>query len=215
MDHAGVQWEYEPEGFSLPSGQYLPDFWLPKEQIWMEIKPLTCDDVDLSLCDELADLSGKSCVMICGSPYLVPFDGVDGYLSPEFFTRTFHGWRLPDSNVFEHDAWWFGMKFLEENTALSLHSFLASHGYFVPGPPVTTRQDILTTVGADREYFYKRFGKEHPTWKYGLSVNNNNFPSVKNNRLCFVGDPGYRLDDPVVSYLRAGSAARFEFGKRH
>ena len=26
MDHLGVEWVYEPEGFSLRSGYYLPDF---------------------------------------------------------------------------------------------------------------------------------------------------------------------------------------------
>lgn len=41
LDHLGVQWQYEPEGFDLPSGRYLPDFFLPavKGGTWLEIKP--------------------------------------------------------------------------------------------------------------------------------------------------------------------------------
>lgn len=42
----GLRWEYEPEGFKLPSGWYLPDFCLPDvpdmnghKGIWIEIKP--------------------------------------------------------------------------------------------------------------------------------------------------------------------------------
>lgn len=47
FDLMGVNWEYEPEGFVLPSGaQYLPDFRLTFERIdsppavlWCEVKP--------------------------------------------------------------------------------------------------------------------------------------------------------------------------------
>ena len=28
FDSIGVGWEYEPEGFDLPSGWYLPDFYI-------------------------------------------------------------------------------------------------------------------------------------------------------------------------------------------
>lgn len=40
FDALGVKYQYEPEGFELEGGErYLPDFWLPKEQMWVEIKP--------------------------------------------------------------------------------------------------------------------------------------------------------------------------------
>jgi hypothetical protein len=38
FDALGVAWQYEPQGFSLPSGNYLPDFWLPNHKYWIEIK---------------------------------------------------------------------------------------------------------------------------------------------------------------------------------
>lgn len=38
LDHLGVKWEYEPQGFELPSGPYLPDFWLPELKTWIEVK---------------------------------------------------------------------------------------------------------------------------------------------------------------------------------
>jgi len=38
----GLTWEYEKEGFVLPSGRgYLPDFYLHGPDIWIEIKPKT------------------------------------------------------------------------------------------------------------------------------------------------------------------------------
>lgn len=40
MDAITVEWEYEPEGFNLGrAGFYLPDFWLPTEHAWLEVKP--------------------------------------------------------------------------------------------------------------------------------------------------------------------------------
>ncbi len=39
FDHLGIQWEYEPEGYELPGGiRYLPDFWLPNENAFFEVK---------------------------------------------------------------------------------------------------------------------------------------------------------------------------------
>ena len=39
LDKLGVAWQYEPEGFDLEAGYYLPDFYLPTLKTWLEIKP--------------------------------------------------------------------------------------------------------------------------------------------------------------------------------
>jgi hypothetical protein len=40
FDSAGLQFEYEKEGFVWDDGtKYLPDFWLPSLNLWIEIKP--------------------------------------------------------------------------------------------------------------------------------------------------------------------------------
>lgn len=38
MDCLSVAYEYEVQGFELGGTRYLPDFWLPGDQAWMEIK---------------------------------------------------------------------------------------------------------------------------------------------------------------------------------
>lgn len=38
FDALGVRYEYEPEGFELSTGWYLPDFWLPELNLYAEIK---------------------------------------------------------------------------------------------------------------------------------------------------------------------------------
>lgn len=39
LDQLGVPWDYEREGFDLGSRWHLPDFWLPQQRAWLEIKP--------------------------------------------------------------------------------------------------------------------------------------------------------------------------------
>lgn len=39
FDTLGVKWLYEPQGYVLGNGdRYLPDFWLPEVQLWVEVK---------------------------------------------------------------------------------------------------------------------------------------------------------------------------------
>ncbi len=41
LDAYGIDWQYEPEGLMLPSGElYRPDFWLPRIKTWLEVKGL-------------------------------------------------------------------------------------------------------------------------------------------------------------------------------
>ena len=41
FDALQVEWDYEPEGFDLGSaGWYLPDFYLPDLDVWIEVKPV-------------------------------------------------------------------------------------------------------------------------------------------------------------------------------
>lgn len=38
FDTLGIEYRYEPEGFDLACGWYLPDFYLPEQKYWIEIK---------------------------------------------------------------------------------------------------------------------------------------------------------------------------------
>jgi hypothetical protein len=41
FDAAGIEWQYEVEGFNVNGTYYLPDFWLPGLKTFVEIKPDT------------------------------------------------------------------------------------------------------------------------------------------------------------------------------
>jgi hypothetical protein len=46
FDAMDLVWEYEKEGFDLGEyGWYLPDFWLPNQKLWIEIKPNTYENL--------------------------------------------------------------------------------------------------------------------------------------------------------------------------
>lgn len=38
LDKLGIKFEYEPEGFEAGDTRYLPDFYLPREDKWIEVK---------------------------------------------------------------------------------------------------------------------------------------------------------------------------------
>lgn len=67
-DAIDIPWDYEPEGFELPSGKcYLPDFWLPQQNVWMEIKPCRPSDEDLDKIREFSETVGR--IILCiGQP---------------------------------------------------------------------------------------------------------------------------------------------------
>lgn len=59
FDHLKLLWQYEPEGFALPSGWYLPDFWLPSLDAWWEVKGTPPDEQASKLAKELSEHTTK------------------------------------------------------------------------------------------------------------------------------------------------------------
>lgn len=69
FDAMGLRWEYEPEGFELPSGCYLPDFRLFDATIgWVEVKGVEPSALDLHLAEDLADGSDRTVFVSVGLP---------------------------------------------------------------------------------------------------------------------------------------------------
>ena len=68
MDAAGIAWEYEKEGYALPSGNYLPDFWLPEINCFLEIKGKHPTGDEIVLCQELT-MHGRATAIAWGLPF--------------------------------------------------------------------------------------------------------------------------------------------------
>ena len=70
FDALGIKYEYENEGYDLgEAGWYLPDFWLPKEEVFIEIRPSDKYIYDAK-CEALSLMTSKYVLYIAGSPYL-------------------------------------------------------------------------------------------------------------------------------------------------
>lgn len=62
FDVLGIEYEYEPEGFDLGDGvYYLPDFYLPYDDVWVEIKGKQLDYSErkkiMRFCEAKCDLA--------------------------------------------------------------------------------------------------------------------------------------------------------------
>ena len=75
FDLMHVVWRYEPEGFQLKSGWYVPDFWLPGTSsrgeglgTWVEIKGRTSTTQENELCQELAAATRCPVLIFTGQP---------------------------------------------------------------------------------------------------------------------------------------------------
>lgn len=74
FDALGVRWEYEKEGYELTEGRYLPDFWLPELNLWLEIKPTypDWDSETLKKCRSLGYATNKPVGVAWGLPSMSP-----------------------------------------------------------------------------------------------------------------------------------------------
>ena len=69
FDAMHIVWEYEKEGFDLGAdvGRYLPDFWLPDQQYWIEIKGAEPTELEEKRCEELAHQTGYITFVLFGN----------------------------------------------------------------------------------------------------------------------------------------------------
>jgi hypothetical protein len=75
FDFFGIQWEFEPEHYSLPVGNYLPDFWLVGQDCWIEIKGPHPTEFEQAKARGLARLTQKVVYIFCCG---IPRIGQDG-----------------------------------------------------------------------------------------------------------------------------------------
>jgi hypothetical protein len=73
FDAAGIDWQYEVEGFHLNGARYLPDFCLPELKTYVEVKPTKeAAEQAAALLLALKDASGCDVMFGIGSPAAEP-----------------------------------------------------------------------------------------------------------------------------------------------
>ncbi len=79
FDALGIEWEYEAEGFQLPSGWYLPDFRLKGSlPMWAEVKADEFSERELRLCTELTAGTKQFVLLLSGMPTLKVYNTACG-----------------------------------------------------------------------------------------------------------------------------------------
>jgi hypothetical protein len=96
FDHLGLRWQFEPEGFDLTAydlGYYLPDFFLPDLNYWIEVKPenFAGDEEAYKKLAYVAQATKSFGLLVAGEPYLNVELG---------------GFRHRGQANNAHDTWW-------------------------------------------------------------------------------------------------------------
>jgi hypothetical protein len=69
FDMLGIRWEYEKEGYDLGrDGRYLPDFWLPDMERWIEIKGQEPTASEILKLESLARVTKCDAFLVVGVP---------------------------------------------------------------------------------------------------------------------------------------------------
>jgi hypothetical protein len=67
FDTLGIKYYYEHEGYSLDGVAYLPDFWLPELDCFVEIKGQEPTAIEIEKIEKLAIYTGKDAYLISGN----------------------------------------------------------------------------------------------------------------------------------------------------
>lgn len=110
FDKLGISWEYEKEGYSLNGVWYLPDFWLPDQQCFVEIKgewkPCSYSEGDevAQKAHLLALASGHHVYVFAGSSFVaINLPGMRG----EFCHHVHYPWKGMWATVFFSSGGWY------------------------------------------------------------------------------------------------------------
>ncbi len=107
FDELGAKFFFEHEGFELPSGRYVPDFWFPELETFVEIKAKGMDtEYDERRRAELASASGCRVIVLVGEP---------GYDLDEARNRGEINCRFPDPVPTEEESAELERQYYEQN----------------------------------------------------------------------------------------------------
>jgi len=143
FDALGVEWDYEPEGYDLGSaGWYLPDFYLPESNIWVEVKPKPLNEKEREKAFFLCSLTGDPVIHLGAIPDPDKVKGVGVFCDVNHYVGAdIKGYS---QEFFASDLIDFYLEKTEINSTASSDGIL---------------RDALKW---DIEYYKERYSKDHP-----------------------------------------------------
>jgi hypothetical protein len=193
FDTLEIEYRYEPEGFDLDGEWYLPDFWVPEWECWVEIKPdipkfmpfgKPVEKREYRLCEKLAGLTQKPALLIGGQPWVKPIPSNIVFGETEYGIAIFCHDMIPQfsegspNGVISHLPFsdYLALSPLSEGFFCLSHrlygfiyqTYMESPELF-GGLPLPCRGDAKSLIEADKVYFQNKYGQEHPKWHYGVA----------------------------------------------
>ncbi len=105
FDEVGIKYQYEPEAFSIGEINYLPDFYFPEKDLYVEIKATEPPPVEFE--KVLAFAWHKPIILVIGEPYATFDSNGDGgkieYVIQSFTERPIVDETTNESE--EHPQW--------------------------------------------------------------------------------------------------------------
>lgn len=217
FDYLKVKYEYEPEGFEINGTKYLPDFWLPEQDFWVEIKgkePTHSEKVKASL---LAKGSKKNVFMSVGNPWLQTHE-IEEYKA-KFKTPEYRiiGFLSDHANI--------KSPLLEQFTEIRLNSlaeFLKEkkeegYKFSCPIPEFEKSESVISLLfELDNEFYIQKHGKPHPYHEYH-DIDEKLLWAIIDDKLLpevFTAVLDKEFTHPkLVSAYYAARTARFEYGE--
>lgn len=229
MEALGMDWDYEPQGFRLGEGvNYLPDFWIPTYNCWIEVKGPKVMPEDQRKAHLLAVESGSPVILAQGQFELSVSD--HGWLNLSPVCHVYYGTPtqafrhlfpyhedVSNSRVYTNDHCGYGSYI---QCVLSVAQHLRQKGYNVTYEHSPASLEEI--VRLDKKYYRDEYGEDHPNWEYGwmsppsggtvneISVRGADSKVVIKDHIVWAGDLPQYLKD---AYLSA-QQARFEYGEQ-
>ncbi len=208
LDALGIPYEYEREGFDVDGEWYLPDFWLPRQEHWLEIKPHEATMREWHKPWHFAWTGRQNIAVLMGPPGLNMAKGTP-LGTPAYCGVFFVGdhTRISDWRYLETVCGCSSFQSLSDFLA-----FRASEGQWLSGDVPTyngTEDSARQLIEVDRLYYQNRYGREHSRWLFG-----NSFAPVGWNR---IGEHPFTLEPLLVGWVgeialayNAARQARFD-----
>ena len=209
FDALGVEYTYEPEGYDLgENGYYLPDFWLPKLKLWVEIKPEEATMREILCARGLADLTRQNVVILQGQPSL-PLGWFERMNVPNY-TR-YNGLFLYENFDRVHEQF-------THHHFDSLMWFLRDKGYDIPDYD-ETYEAAVNMIEIDKQWHLKHHGKPHRYWHKGPHFDRMVWQRSDRETVikpaCSVMIDNYNLyDNTFAEAYKLARMARFEHGQK-
>lgn len=218
FDTLEMDWKYENEGYILKDGvRYLPDFWLPDLDLWVEIKGEEPSDKDWEKIYKLRVESGKDVLVLIGQPrvrFTHPLsDRLEAAYEGKLLLSSFN--RLGEHNT---------VSFFERIRTLSSEHLQEQYeaGRISQPPPAFdgTYETWLKLIELDEEYWGNlRYDKSprHPSYLHGPMAEECVWADIDGSIMVFENSGAHLFtvnytDRLALAYSRA-SACRFDIWK--